>query len=389
MIKINLEKLNSQIYEQIKSNNFEGYDPFDYLNSKIFKKTIFNNFYLSRLVWTQFGKRFPLNLRSILRVNKERNPKGIALIIIGLLSKYSYLKEEEILSQARELGYWLVQNKCDQSIWKYPCWGYNFDWQSKAFFLKKGTPNIIVTVYVSRALYQLGLALKNEDLINTSLNSSLFINEFLYFSDLKKSYYKYVPNSDTFVHNANLWGCYWSQKTASINNLDLIKKNSELCIHESIKSQNRDGSWFYGTKSHHKFIDGFHTGYNLEALYLINNLNKSDLLNISINKGYNFYLKNLFTKDGIAKYYHDKTYPLDAHNFTQGIITICLIKKDKESLKFVEKLLYKLFQKMYLNHNYTFSYQVNKFFRNDINYIRWTQSWCFYAVNLYLKKINT
>lgn len=387
-MNLDLERLNRQIFKEIKNDDFKGYDPFDFLNSRIFKKTFLNKFYISRLIWIQFGKRFPLNLRNILGVNKERNPKGVALIILGLLSEFSYSNERKLLEEAKELGHWLIENTCEESKWKYPCWGYNFDWQSKAFFLKKGTPNIIVTVYVSRALYELGVATENLDLINISIKSALFINEFLYFSDGKLNYYKYVPNSNTFVHNANLWGCYWSQKSFSLNKVDFIKKNSELCTIESIRSQNRDGSWFYGTKSHHKFIDGFHTGYNLEALYLINQINKSEILETSINKGYEFYLKNLFKKDGIAKYYATKTYPLDAHNFAQAILTICTLKNDKDSIKFADKIINKLFHEMYLINKNSFSYQKNVFYKNNINYLRWTQAWCFYAINSYLQKIK-
>ena len=77
-----------------------------------------------------------------------------------------------------------------------------------------------------------------------------------------------------------------------------------------------DGSWNYGTRSHHKFIDGFHTGFNLEALNLLNKSYNSKLLNKVIDKGYKFYIKNLIDDKGIAKYFDNKVFPIDSHSFT-------------------------------------------------------------------------
>ena len=31
------------------------------------------------------------------------------------------------------------------------CWGYNFDWQSGAFFVPVGTPNVVCTVFAAHA----------------------------------------------------------------------------------------------------------------------------------------------------------------------------------------------------------------------------------------------
>ena len=42
-MNLDLERLNRQIFKEIKNDDFKGYDPFDFLNSRIFKKTFLNS----------------------------------------------------------------------------------------------------------------------------------------------------------------------------------------------------------------------------------------------------------------------------------------------------------------------------------------------------------
>ena len=77
--------LNKDLLNNLRKEDFKGYDPFDFLNSKIFQLTPFKYSKWFRLAWLQLGKHLPLNLRPLLLVQKKRNPKGIALIISGLI----------------------------------------------------------------------------------------------------------------------------------------------------------------------------------------------------------------------------------------------------------------------------------------------------------------
>ena len=41
-----------------------------------------------------------------------------------------------------------LQNK----EWSGACWGYNFDWQARAFFQPKNTPTVVATTFIGSAL---------------------------------------------------------------------------------------------------------------------------------------------------------------------------------------------------------------------------------------------
>ena len=58
----------------------------------------------------------------------------------------------------------------------------------------------------------------------------------------------------------------------------------------SANEQSKDGAWLYGSNNFHNFIDGFHTGYNLEALSFIKDELKIYDFDKNIEIGYHYYL---------------------------------------------------------------------------------------------------
>ena len=83
-----------------RANEWAGYDPYDALNSRVFKALPFLDFKLARLVLTQGIKRSPVNLRPLLLVAQSPNPKGIALFLSALarLSKGGWADTHEMTS---------------------------------------------------------------------------------------------------------------------------------------------------------------------------------------------------------------------------------------------------------------------------------------------------
>ena len=139
-------------------------------------------------------------------------------------------------------------------------------------------------------------------------------------------------------------------------------------------------SW--GVRHHHQFIDGFHTGFNLEALGLFreNAFRHVEGINEAIQSGLDYYRSHLFTCDGVAKYYHDCQYPLDTHSFSQGILTFLKLSSSTSDDDLVQKIVHKLIETLYLPQEKRFMYQVYKRYTNKIDYMRWTQAWAYYGL---------
>jgi hypothetical protein len=126
-------------------------------------------------------------------------------------------------------------------------------------------------------------------------------------------------------------------------------------------------------------VDNFHTGFNLVALYDVQKYLSTDLWQDNIDLGLNYHLKHHFLEDMTPKYYDTKLYPIDIHNFAQGINTFLTFGDTERA----QKLLGKCIGLMWDSNKHYFYYQKRGWYTNKINYIRWNQAWMFYTLTKY------
>jgi polysaccharide biosynthesis protein VpsJ len=363
--------------------DFCGYDPFDALSSSFFKKARLDKFSGFQIAWLQFHKRSPLNFRRFVGVPLKRNPKGIALFIMGLIERFRVTQSDKYLLLANELAEWLLSERVDQQTWNHHAWGYHFDWAARAFFVPKGKPNAITTCYVARAMRSLGAVTGNTRLTEVANDAGYFLDG-LYVQSEKGGYYAYIPGEEAFVHNASLWSAAVVAQTAADCCDNSLRERALSVARLSIGDQANDGSWPYGSRAHHSFIDGFHTGYNLEALSELQiALGVSDFSK-NIDRGLEFYRNNFFEEDGTVKYYADCTWPLDTHSVSQAVLTLLKLGDGATDLEIVNRVLHRAMETLYLSSERRFVYQVTRLSKNKINYLRWTQAWAFYALSYYI-----
>lgn len=380
---LQLDNISSQLINNSRFDDFCGFDPFDGLNSKFIDEISLPRNSLVGLALIQLHKRCIVNLRPLARVPKKRNPKGVALFILGLLEDHQRTKNNQYLQEAITLGDWLLSQASSKETYRNSCWGYHFDWKARAFFVPVGKPNIISTVYVSRALYALGEASGNRQYLDIALDSAKFIVNTLHTHHEGREFFAYIPGENTFVHNASLWGAAWVAFAASKIGDQSMAELALKVAHQSVSEQAKNGSWVYGSRHHHQFIDGFHTGYNLEALDLIRKSLNTQEFDKAISLGLDYYRNNFFLDDGTAKYYHNNLYPLDMHSVSQAVITFLKVSGSKEDIQLSSKVLHRAIETMYLPEKHQFIYQKTRWFTNKINYSRWTQAWSYYAIAFY------
>ena len=147
------------------------------------------------------------------------------------------------------------------------------------------------------------------------------------------------------------------------------------------------GAWAYGEADHHRWTDGFHTGYVIEALQLCRPLLKRDDLAEPIARGLNYYRSAFLRDDGVVPYYSDGKGPLDANNFAQMTITL-------HSRAAVARLVAISPTKFWLRQSGNsgareldaFAYQRSGGRINRTIYPRWTQIWMMHALGLQLEQ---
>ncbi len=373
-----------KLFEYVKKNNYEGNDLFDGLNSKLFKNTVLYKSRFFRLCLIQFCKLSPINFRKIFLIPKGFNPKAGALFLLGNLNLFKTTKDEKYKEEVQKLYQKL--KGCAIKREKGIAWGYNFDWQARAFFVPIGAPNTVTSVYVGKALIEYYKTFNNNEALNLARQISEFIlNELILTEDKDSLCFAYIPKENTKVHNANLLTASFLSEINKYFPSDELKNKIKKSVNFSIKDINKNNSWPYGIKPFHRWIDNFHTAFNIESLIDIqNNIEDIDLHDIT-KKVIEYYLENLFTQDGIPKYYHNKLFPIDIHVIAETLIVLDKIKmsqilKCQKKLNIVETKTLELV-KIFQSKKGYFYFRKNKYFWNRIPYIRWAQAWMFFALS--------
>lgn len=186
----------------IEAADFKGYDPYDALNSPVLRALSFRQKFV-RIAFIQLLKRLPVNLRTLLLVKKDYNPKGLGLLLWGYAKLYArekYPRYLERIDRLLDLLEGLKSPGCSGNGW-----GYNFDWQSRAFFVPKYTPTVVNSSFIGHALLDAWQMTGNE----RALEMALPIGDFI-LRDLNRHEedgtvcFSYTPLDRYFVHNANL-----------------------------------------------------------------------------------------------------------------------------------------------------------------------------------------
>jgi hypothetical protein len=379
----------SSLKKWCEDENFKGWDPYDGLNSRLFRSVPFlKDVPVARLAWIQLFKRSPVNLRTIAGVPKALNPKGLGLFLSGYCNLYEVTQKPEYLDQIRHLTGQLLTMRTPG--WSGSCWGYNFDWQARAFFQPSGTPTIVASTFIANSLLDACEILKEESIFDAANSTAIFIS-----NDLHKSYdgdgnfaYSYSPLDRTSVYNASLLGARFLARLFYLTGETWMKEEAATAVRFCIRHQNNDGSWFYSPLSHHRWIDNFHTGFNLECIAEYMKFTGDNTYQPNLDKGFDYWTNNFFTSEGIPRYYHNQTFPIDLHATAELVIACSRSGNFNKHQKLIDQVLTWTIKNMQSEKGF-FYYQKTLHQTNRIPYMRWTQAWMFAALAEYLVQSKT
>jgi len=374
----------SRLWEYCAKNDFSGYDPYDALNSSLVKHTPLGKSKFFRLALTQVLKRVPVNLRPILFIPKTQNPKALAIFLKAAL-RFSAAR---IIETQEQINYFINRiSELRSPGMLYYCWGYSFPWQTRGVLVPSGSPNLVCTVFVADALLDAYRFSGNKHCLEMACSAADYILDELYWSENENAGFSYPqPDLKIHIYNADLLGAAFLAKIAKLtNNLKYIEPALKVA-RCAVSRQNKDGSWYYGELPESRWIDNFHTGYNLVALKDISCYAETEEFNSALARGLAFYKNHFFRPDGAPKYYHNKVYPVDIHCLAQSIITLEAVKGyDKANHRLALSILNWALENMWSNGGY-FYYRVHRFHKNRISYLRWSQAWMALALSLLLSK---
>jgi hypothetical protein len=380
-----VERITLKLLQYCMESNWAGYDPYDGLNSQLFQSLRLLNSKWTRLALMQGLKRSPVNLRPLLLVPKTHNAKGLALFLSALvkLLRARVIEDENETNRVADL---LLELRTSGT--PYFCWGYSFDWQTRTELVPRGSPNVICTAFAANALLDTYERNGRSQYCEAALKAAQFVLERLYCSDGEAfACFNYTPLERTQIHNANLLaGALLCRASDSIREQKFLIPALKAARFSAAK-QNKDGSWYYGERERpsQKWVDNFHTGFNLCALRTIGRFAHTNEFEPNVIRGLDYYRRNFFESDGAPKYFHDRKYPVDIHSASQSIITLLALKDlNPDNINLAHKVLCWTIEHMWDERGY-FYYQQHRFWKNRVPYLRWGQGWMLLALAMFLE----
>lgn len=359
-----IDQTATAVFNSCAKADWKGYDPFDGLTSPLLKKFLQQRW--SRLFSLQLVKRFPFNLRPWLGIKPQENAMTWVALVSGALEAYGR-------GETSKMDF--IQKGIDR-IWSLQTkgtglWGYPFPWQSKAFYLPAGEPNLVLSALCLRALAK---EKQHREQCRRSAES-------LYKTFYKKEvgYFSYVAHEPVLVHNANLFG---AESLAWF--LPEKKERIETAVQKSLMAQADSGRWAYGDRPHHQWCDNFHTAYNLIALNNIYSIFKWEPIATAIRRGLNYYLTHAFTEEGKPRYYDNRITPMETHG--AAVALICFKEmvrggwmEPAKGQEWTKKIVATLKGDFYLGDG-KFLYRKGRVFTDRTVFTRWTQAWVYYGL---------
>ena len=376
-----------KLLDYCHANDWAGYDPYDALNSKLFKALPFLNARVPRLLLTQAMKRSPVNLRPLLMVGKTQNPKGLALFLIALLKlrKLDLLQDENLRHGV--VAQIIALRSPDSEYW---CWGYSFPWQTRTILVPRGAPNLVCTIFVANALLDAFEALGDTRSLEMAVSAGDYLVKELYYTEGAgvASFSYPLPTSKSKVHNANFLAAALLSRLYHHTGDDRLVGPALQAARYSAGKQKSDGSWSYGELPNQYWVDNFHTGYNLTSLRAIGRNLRTSEFEPHVRRGFEFYRKHFFREDGAVRYFHNRTYPIDIHCVAQSLLTLLEFQDlDPTNLSLIRSV-YAWAMKHMWNEAGFFYYRVLRTLTIRTSYMRWSQAWMLLALTTLLELLE-
>jgi hypothetical protein len=362
----------------LRSEDYAGYEPFDLMNSPYIGKWArrFPFYVMIR----QYGRRFAgSNIRRILRVPISKNCKALGLILSGYCElsrcgenwreRANYLKAE--LRRLRSPG---------ESEF---CWGY--DWDAISFRAENAmpafSPNAVTTFFCAEALLDMAELFKDQEALEmaqsagrffvTRLNRSVDSQDELCFS--------YTPGDQTRIYNSTALVSAFLTRLAAKTGVEEYLSLARRSLQYVVNQQLPEGGWYYGATRRQKWIDSFHTAYNLDCLLEYRRRTGDTAFDDAIGRGYSYYERTFFRQSG-PSYYNDRSFPIDIHCCSQAILTFCNFGAEYKAARTraIEVAAWTL-DNMRASDG-TFVYQRHRLWTNRTPYMRWSQGWMFKAL---------
>jgi rhamnogalacturonyl hydrolase YesR len=240
--------------------------------------------------------------------------------------------------KAESVLQWLIEHKSPG--YSGACWGNHFDYQSRTFYLPKGTPTVVWTSLIGHAFLDAFEHFQKEEYLQVAISACEHIMRDLKTRpDGQGACISYIPVHDVEVHNANTLGGSLLARTYSHTGVEPLRALAQKAMQYTAQYQRTDASWYYGEGANLHWVDNFHTAYVLDCFKHYEEGTGDHSFDKNLTSGYEYWKQTFFLEEGIPKYYHNKTLPIDIQCSSQAIDTLVFFSdRDPEALPLALKV---------------------------------------------------
>ena len=261
--------------------------------------------------------------------------------------------------------------------------GFTFDIVLEHYSSPKGSPSLIITLFVMYALVEYCVRNRDEEVLEVVLSFERLIEKELpRFEDVDTLWYSYNFDKVNEIYNATAKVGKFYALLYQITDDEQLPPRTEKILNYLTGKQRDDGTWAYGERIH--YTDGFHTAFVLEAIwYMLKTVDNSKYEEI-FDRGMEHYKQYLFRPNGQPLHYHPVYKPKDVRRYLietdirDCAMAIVLFSKTGDIGR-ARKVLEWTIRNMYDRKKGYFYYYKNRFWTNKIEFIRW-QAWMLYAL---------
>jgi hypothetical protein len=370
-----------RVQQWAEKHNYRAYEPFDGLSSWARPLTL-GNVFAQRLL-QQTIRQSPINLRPLMGVKPKDSSKGQGYMAWGYLLLYRATEQEPYLEKAVRCLNWLDKNKV--SRFQHHSWSNVFDYASRNGYYTKDDPIIVWTALIGHAFMEGFDLSEDEKFLKVAESACRWIMELPREKTDRGDCLSYLSDRQLSVHNANMLGAGLLARTAAKTSNDEFRRVARSAMEYSCARQHGEGSWWYAESPDNRWIDNFHTGYNLDGLRYYIDYSGDDEFRPNLIKGLEYFKRHFFEPSGRPKYYHSRTYPVDIQCSSQAIDTLAWFSDlDPECLPLARKVAAWTIRNMQDRDGH-FYYRQYPFIKAKAPMLHWGQATMFKALSqLYL-----
>jgi rhamnogalacturonyl hydrolase YesR len=319
----------------VERQGYRGYEPFEGLSSWA-RPLACGNLLAERLL-QQLIRQSPLNLRPAFGVKPKDSTKGRGYMASGYVMLYRATNQQEYLDKAIDCLEWLDKHKVAR--FQHHSWSNHFDFVSRGGRYTKDDPIIVWTALIGHAYIDAYEVTGNEWFLRIADSVCNWILALPREKTERGDCISYLAHEQSSIHNANMLGAGILARTAKHTGSEECRRVARSAMEYSCLRQRPDGSWWYAESVEHRWIDNFHTGYNLDSLKHYTDATGDHVYRRNFTEGLAYYKANFFEPSGRPKYYHSRTYPVDIQCAGQAIDTLAFVSDDDQESLALAKLV--------------------------------------------------